>query len=325
MDPGRGRLRRRSRRGLAALRRALREPRRRPRHARARQRAPPPLPDADAHPCAGCRPLHLAEELYPLWARIDAEAEYAAARTGLAELALAGCTTVFDHHYVFPAGRSGIVEAEIEAARELGVRIVASRGSMDVGESEGGLPPDDLVEEIDAVLEDTEGLVRPPRGGARCLDADRRRALLALLRLETADDGVGGARAATRPAAAHSPGRDRRGGGVLPGPLRLSPDRVPGASGLASRRRLVRALRPPVGRGRARVRRGRDRGRALPDLQPSPRRRRGAGAGDARRRRPGRARGRRLRLERAQRSRCRREAGAAGRPRAGRARRVDRT
>jgi cytosine/adenosine deaminase-related metal-dependent hydrolase len=96
--------------------------------------------------------------LYPVWGRIDAEAEYAAARVGLAELALAGCTTVFDHHYVFPRGRSGIVEAEIEAARELGVRIVASRGSMDVGESDGGLPPDDLVEDLDAVLADTEGL-----------------------------------------------------------------------------------------------------------------------------------------------------------------------
>jgi cytosine/adenosine deaminase-related metal-dependent hydrolase len=98
-------------------------------------------------------------ELYPVWAEIDAEAEYAAARTGLAELALSGCTTVFDHHYVFPRGRTGLIEAEIQAARELGVRIVASRGSMDLGASDGGLPPDDLVEEIDAVLADTERLV----------------------------------------------------------------------------------------------------------------------------------------------------------------------
>jgi cytosine/adenosine deaminase-related metal-dependent hydrolase len=98
-------------------------------------------------------------ELYPVWAGIDAEAEYAAARTGLAELALAGCTTVFDHHYVFPNGRSGLVEAEVQAARELGVRIVASRGSMDLGISDGGLPPDELVEDIDTVLADTERLV----------------------------------------------------------------------------------------------------------------------------------------------------------------------
>jgi cytosine/adenosine deaminase-related metal-dependent hydrolase len=104
--------------------------------------------------------------LYPVWARVDAEAEYAAARTGLAELALSGCTTVFDHHYVFPPGRSGLVEAEIQAARELGVRIVASRGSMDVGESEGGLPPDDLVEDPDTVLADTEGLYALHEEGA---------------------------------------------------------------------------------------------------------------------------------------------------------------
>jgi cytosine/adenosine deaminase-related metal-dependent hydrolase len=86
------------------------------------------------------------KELYPVWAGIDDESVYAAARTGLAELALSGCTTVFDHHYVFPRGTSGLIEAEIRAAQELGVRIVASRGSMDLGESDGGLPPDSLVE-----------------------------------------------------------------------------------------------------------------------------------------------------------------------------------
>jgi 8-oxoguanine deaminase len=97
-------------------------------------------------------------ELYPVWAGIDAEAEYAAARTGLAELALSGCSTVFDHHYVFPRGRPGIVEAEVQAARELGVRLIAARGSMDLGASVGGLPPDDLVESLDAVQAETEAL-----------------------------------------------------------------------------------------------------------------------------------------------------------------------
>ena len=100
------------------------------------------------------------KELYPVWARLDAEAQYAAARTGLAELALSGCGTVFDHHYVFPRGEDGLIEAELEAAQELGVRLVASRGSMDLGESDGGLPPDSLVEELDAVLADTERLAR---------------------------------------------------------------------------------------------------------------------------------------------------------------------
>jgi 8-oxoguanine deaminase len=109
-------------------------------------------------------------ELYPVWSGIDAESEHAAARTGIAELALSGCTTVFDHHYVFPRDRDGLVEAEVQAARELGVRIVASRGSMDLGESEGGLPPDELVEDIDSVLADTErlaGELHEPGAGAR--------------------------------------------------------------------------------------------------------------------------------------------------------------
>src|SRR4051794_15143606 len=102
--------------------------------------------------------------LYPVWARIDDEMEYAAALCGLGELALSGCTTVFDHHYVFPRGVSGLVEAELAAARELGVRIVASRGSMDLGESDGGLPPDTLVEDLDTILADTERLAADADG-----------------------------------------------------------------------------------------------------------------------------------------------------------------
>ena len=188
-------------------------------------------------------------ELYPVWARIDAEAEYAAARTGLAELALSGCTTVFDHHYVFPPGRSGILEAEVQAARELGVRIVASRGSMDLGESNGGLPPDGVVERDrrravgdgarrGALHEAGPGRPRPDRG----------RTLLAVLGHPAADGGVGVARAQARPPAPHPPGGDAGGGGVLPRALRLHAGRVPRGRRLAGQRRLVRALRPPVGR-----------------------------------------------------------------------------
>ncbi len=98
--------------------------------------------------------------LYPIWSAIDEEAEYAAARVGLAELALSGCTTVFDHHYLFPPGATGLLEAEIRAARELGVRIVAARGSMDLGESRGGLPPDGVVETRDEALSATEAAAR---------------------------------------------------------------------------------------------------------------------------------------------------------------------
>src|SRR5918999_990832 len=96
-------------------------------------------------------------ELYPLWARIDYPAEYAAARSGLAELALAGCSTVFDHHYVFPEPDGiELLNAEITAAEELGVRLIAARGSMNLGESKGGLPPDELVEDDDEILHTTE-------------------------------------------------------------------------------------------------------------------------------------------------------------------------
>jgi cytosine/adenosine deaminase-related metal-dependent hydrolase len=95
-------------------------------------------------------------ELYPVWAGVDAEWERAAARVSLAELVLSGCTTTTDHHYLFPPGRAGILEAEIEAARELGIRFHPCRGSMDLGHSGGGLPPDSVVEETDDALAATE-------------------------------------------------------------------------------------------------------------------------------------------------------------------------
>ena len=97
--------------------------------------------------------------LYPIWARLDGEAEYAAARTGLAELLLSGCTTAFDHHYVFPRGQPGVIDALLQAARELGAHLVVGRGSMDLGESQGGLPPDSLVEDRDTILAETEALI----------------------------------------------------------------------------------------------------------------------------------------------------------------------
>jgi cytosine/adenosine deaminase-related metal-dependent hydrolase len=96
--------------------------------------------------------------LYPIWARLDGEAEYAAARTGLAALALSGCTTAFDHHYVFPKGQPDVVDALLQAASEVGVHLVLGRGSMDLGESKGGLPPDSLVEDLETILDETERL-----------------------------------------------------------------------------------------------------------------------------------------------------------------------
>jgi cytosine/adenosine deaminase-related metal-dependent hydrolase len=98
-------------------------------------------------------------ELYPVWAGLDGEWVRAAAAAGLAELALSGCTTSTDHHYVFPAGAGDLLAAEIEAAQAIGVRFHPCRGSMDLGVSAGGLPPDVVVQDADTVLRETEDAV----------------------------------------------------------------------------------------------------------------------------------------------------------------------
>ena len=104
---------------------------------------------------------------YPAWTRIDAEASRASTLVGLAELLLSGCTTVFDHTYLYKNGNS--VDVQVEAAREIGVRFHASRGSMSVGRSKGGLPPDEAVEDEAAILRDSERVIdrfHDPRPGA---------------------------------------------------------------------------------------------------------------------------------------------------------------
>jgi cytosine/adenosine deaminase-related metal-dependent hydrolase len=108
-------------------------------------------------------------ELYPVWARIGAEQVHAAAAAGLATLALSGCSTSTDHHYIFPSSRPGALEAEIEAAAGIGIRFHPCRGSMDLGHSAGGLPPDEVVEDTDAALaatEDAIGRFHDPSPGA---------------------------------------------------------------------------------------------------------------------------------------------------------------
>jgi cytosine/adenosine deaminase-related metal-dependent hydrolase len=92
-------------------------------------------------------------ELYPVWARINADVVGVAATAGLAWLAKSGCTTSTDHHYVFPRGGGSILDATVDAAATVGLRFHPTRGSMDLGQSKGGLPPDSVVESIDAILE----------------------------------------------------------------------------------------------------------------------------------------------------------------------------
>lgn len=97
--------------------------------------------------------------LYPVWQGIDADSLHVAAQGALSWLALSGCTTTTDHHYVFPSGAGDLLEAEIEAARQVGLRFDPSRGSMDLGRSAGGLPPDSLVESIDTALEASDAAI----------------------------------------------------------------------------------------------------------------------------------------------------------------------
>ena len=109
--------------------------------------------------------------LYPVWARIDADVVRVAARAAMCRLLLSGCTLSSDHHYVFPRGRTGIFEALVETARELGLRFHPCRGSMSLGESKGGLPPDSVVEEHDTILSDTERVIaryHDPKTGSMC-------------------------------------------------------------------------------------------------------------------------------------------------------------
>jgi cytosine/adenosine deaminase-related metal-dependent hydrolase len=108
-------------------------------------------------------------ELYEVWRGLDARAVEAAAQVGLGELLLTGCTTTTDHLYLFPRGQDRLIDAEITAARGLGIRFHPTRGSMSRGKSQGGLPPDDVVQDERAILDDCRRLIHAyhdPRPGA---------------------------------------------------------------------------------------------------------------------------------------------------------------
>jgi len=105
--------------------------------------------------------------LYLIWARLNPEDIFISTQTALAELALSGCTTASDHLYLFPNGSK--LDDEIAAAKEIGVRIQASRGSMSLGQSQGGLPPDSVVDTEANILRDSQRLIEQyhdPKPGA---------------------------------------------------------------------------------------------------------------------------------------------------------------
>ena len=98
--------------------------------------------------------------LYDVWKNLDEEVVATSSLVGMAELLKTGCTTCFDHHYVFPARAGDLIGAQFRAAELVGMRFHASRGSMDLSQKDGGLPPDSVVQTIDQILADSERLVR---------------------------------------------------------------------------------------------------------------------------------------------------------------------
>jgi len=98
--------------------------------------------------------------LYPIWAGLTPEALRISTRLALAELLLSGCTTASDQHYVFPEGLENAIDLQVEESKDLGIRVVLCRGSMDRSQKNGGLPPDSVVQTCDEILADSERLIQ---------------------------------------------------------------------------------------------------------------------------------------------------------------------
>lgn len=110
-------------------------------------------------PVADAKLFPWLQGLYPVWARLTPESLELAVTVALAELLLSGCTTAADHHYVFPEGLDEAIDLEVEAVRRLGMRATLTRGSMTLGQRDGGLPPQSIVQDGDVILADSERLI----------------------------------------------------------------------------------------------------------------------------------------------------------------------
>ncbi|MGC3894263.1 8-oxoguanine deaminase [Pseudomonas urmiensis] len=97
--------------------------------------------------------------LYPVWARLTPAKLELASQVALAELLLSGCTTAADHHYLFPQGLDNAIDVQVEAVRKLGMRAMLTRGSMSLGEDDGGLPPQQTVQQGEVILADSQRLI----------------------------------------------------------------------------------------------------------------------------------------------------------------------
>jgi 8-oxoguanine deaminase len=124
-----------------------------------------------AHPSAINRELFpWLSALYPIWARLKPGHLRLAVRLALTELMLSGCTTAADHHYLFPPGLENAVDIEVEEARALGIRMTVTRGSMNLSQKDGGLPPDSVVQDEETILADSERVLKlfhDPKPGAQ--------------------------------------------------------------------------------------------------------------------------------------------------------------
>ncbi|MEA2832574.1 MAG: 8-oxoguanine deaminase [Methylobacteriaceae bacterium] len=106
-----------------------------------------------------CELFPWLKALYPLWAKLTPDAHECATTVAFAELLLSGCTTTTDHHYVFPAGLEQAIDIQVGVARRLGIRAVLTRGSMNLSQRDGGLPPDSVVQDEDTILDDSSRLI----------------------------------------------------------------------------------------------------------------------------------------------------------------------
>ena len=156
--------------------------------------------------------------LYPVWARLTPEDVEVASAVAMGELALTGCTTAADHHYVVPGGDDSVFDAIASAARTIGIRAHIARGSMDLGQSKGGLPPDSVVEDLDAILASTQAVYERLHDGDRIVVTVAPCSPFSV----TMELMTSSAELARRPraAAAHPPCRNPGRGAQLPGAVR---------------------------------------------------------------------------------------------------------
>mgnify|MGYP005992315057 CR=1 FL=1 len=113
-----------------------------------------------AHPQAIDKELFpWLQSLYPIWAQLDPDSFRLSVRLALTELLMSGCTTAADHHYLFPKGLEDAIDIEAEEAAALGIRVTLTRGSMNLSQKDGGLPPDSVVQDEDEILADSERLI----------------------------------------------------------------------------------------------------------------------------------------------------------------------